>query len=129
MAIGGLIMLGAQSAIAYLIGYGIAGFGLGVLIANSYPLLFEMVPSAMRGQGTAIYMIVGNIVGMGMGPLCVAILTQLVFRNDMMAYASVGIITLSCAIGSFGLMLLLRRNSWALRSRLAADGEASAHEV
>jgi len=129
VAVGGIIMLSASSATAYLIGYGIAGFGLGVLIANSYPLLFEMVPSAMRGQGTAIYMIVGNIVGMGMGPLCVAILTQLVFRNDMMAYASVGIITLSCAIGSFGLMLLLRRNSWALRSRLAADGEASAHEV
>jgi len=129
VAVGGIIMMSASSATAYLIGYSIAGFGLGVLIASSYPLLFEMVPSAMRGQGTAIYMIVGNIVGMGMGPLCVAILTQLVFRNDMMAYASVGIITLSCAIGSFGLMLLLRRNYGALRSRLAADGEASAHEV
>jgi MFS family permease len=123
VAVGGIMMLAASSATAYLVGYSIAGFGIGVLIASSYPLLFEMVPSAMRGQGTAIYMIVGNIIGMGAGPLCVAVLTQLVFRDDKMIYASVGTLTLACSILSFMLMLLLRPRYLSLRNRVAAESD------
>jgi len=128
LSIGGIVMLAASSATAYLLGYSITGFGLGLLIAGSYPLLFEIVPSAMRGQGTAIYMIVGNIIGMGAGPLCVAILTQLVFRDDMMVYASVGTLTLASSVASFTLMMLMRRSYLELRSRVAAERDGVSHE-
>jgi len=129
VAIGGIVMLAASSATTYLTGYGIAGFGIGVLIASSYPLLFELVPSAMRGQGTAIYMIVGNIIGMGAGPLCVAVLTQLIFRDDMMIYASVGILTLACSASSFTLMMILRPGYLKLRGKVAAEGNGTSDEA
>jgi len=123
MALGGLIMLRAQSATAYLTGYGIAGFSVGILISASYPLLFEMVPNTMRGQATAVYLIVGNIIGMGLGPLIVAILTQFVFRKEMMVYASVGVTTFVGAVASFLLIVLLWPKYIVLRGKIAADGE------
>lgn len=42
----------------------------------------EIMPNRMRGQATAIYFFVANLVGMGLGPSAVAWCTDLVFRDE-----------------------------------------------
>lgn len=44
--------------------------------------LVEMTPGAIRGQVTAIYLFVINIVGFTLGPTSVALFTDYVFRDD-----------------------------------------------
>ena len=122
-ALGGLIMLLAPTATYYLAGFACAGFAAGVLIGNSYPLLYDVVPGAMRGQAAAVYMIVGNIIGLGGGPLAVAVLTQLIFKDQAAAGMSVGLVVLASGLICLAFMLLASR-AYALLSRTAADGTA-----
>ncbi len=42
----------------------------------------EMMPNEMRGQASAIYIFVVNLIGLGLGPSAVAVMTDYVFRND-----------------------------------------------
>lgn len=52
-----------------------------------------MMPNRMRGQASAVYLFVINIVGLGLGPTAVAITTQYVFgRDDAVSY-SLAIVT------------------------------------
>ena len=57
--------------------------------------LQQMTPNEMRGQVSAMYLFVGNIVGMGAGPTAVALLTDHVFHDDNMLRYSLPIV---CAI-------------------------------
>lgn len=42
----------------------------------------EMMPNVMRGQASALYLFVINLVGLGLGPTAVALMTDYVFRSD-----------------------------------------------
>jgi MFS family permease len=42
----------------------------------------QMMPNGMRGQASAIYLFVVNLIGLGLGPSAVAAVTDFVFRND-----------------------------------------------
>ena len=42
----------------------------------------QMMPNEMRGQASAIYMFVVNVIGLGMGPTLVAMLNDFVFHDD-----------------------------------------------
>ncbi|HMV48411.1 MAG TPA: MFS transporter [Blastocatellia bacterium] len=42
----------------------------------------QIMPSAMRGQASAIYLFVINLIGLGLGPTAVAMTTEYVFRYD-----------------------------------------------
>ncbi len=42
----------------------------------------EMMPNVMRGQASALYLFVINLIGLGLGPTAVAVLTDYVFRDD-----------------------------------------------
>jgi MFS family permease len=42
----------------------------------------EMMPNRMRGQASAIYLFVINLIGLGLGPTAVAVVTDYVFRDD-----------------------------------------------
>ncbi|HJY88605.1 MAG TPA: MFS transporter [Candidatus Acidoferrales bacterium] len=42
----------------------------------------EMVPNNMRGQASALYLFVINLIGLGLGPTAVAMMTDFVFHND-----------------------------------------------
>lgn len=55
----------------------------------------EIVPNAMRGQTSAIYLFSVNIIGLGLGPTAVALVTDYVFRDDMaLRYSLVWVVTL-----------------------------------
>ena len=50
----------------------------------------EMVPPPMRGQASALYLFVINIIGLGIGPTAVAFFTEQVFQNlQMVRYSLV----------------------------------------
>jgi MFS family permease len=46
--------------------------------------LMEIAPARMRGQVTAVYLFVLNLIGLGLGPTAVAVFTDYVFRDDNM---------------------------------------------
>ena len=121
--VGGFIMLLAPSAAYYLGGFAFAGFAAGVLIGNSYPLLYDVVPGTMRGQAAAVYMIVGNIIGLGGGPLAVAVLTQLIFKDQSAAGMSVGLVVLASGMTCLTFMLLASK-AYASLSRAAVGDTA-----
>ena len=44
----------------------------------------EMMPNTMRGQASALYLFIVNLIGLALGPLAVATVTQDVFKDDNM---------------------------------------------
>ena len=42
----------------------------------------EIMPSAMRGQASAIYLFVITLIGLGIGPTAVALVTDYLFADD-----------------------------------------------
>ena len=43
----------------------------------------EMMPNAMRGQASAVYLLCSSLIGPGVGPTAVALLTDYYFHNDL----------------------------------------------
>lgn len=59
------------------------------LAASALVVLQESAEAHIRGQVVAIYLVLTNVIGMGLGPLFVAVLTDRVFANEAMVRASV----------------------------------------
>lgn len=61
----------------------------------------QMMPPTMRGQASAVYLFVVNIIGLGLGPTAVAACTQYVFGHDTAVPYSLAIVTsVACATGA-----------------------------
>ena len=71
-------------------------------VSLSIPCLFsaiqDIVPGAMRGQITALYSGIENLVGYGVGPLMVALLTDKYFQNPAMIHFSLAIVIVCFAV-------------------------------
>lgn len=66
----------------------------------------QMMPNGMRGQASAVYLFVINIIGLGLGPTAVAVTTQYVFgRDDAVGY-SLAIVTVAASLASALLLWL-----------------------
>ena len=52
----------------------------------------EMMPPRMRGQASALYLFVINIIGLGIGPTAVAVLTEHLFQNPQMVHYSLAMV-------------------------------------
>jgi hypothetical protein len=50
----------------------------------------ELIPARLRGTGGAIYQLVANLFGLGLGPTIVALVTDFGFGDDNKLYASLG---------------------------------------
>ncbi len=48
----------------------------------------QIMPNEMRGQASAVYLFVVNLIGLGIGPTAVAVTTQVIFRDDNMIHYS-----------------------------------------
>ena len=69
----------------------------------------EMMPNAMRGQASAIYLFVVNLIGLGLGPTIVAMCTDFVFRDDLdLRYSLVLVATLAHLVATGFLWLGLK---------------------
>ena len=64
----------------------------------------EMMPNVMRGQASALYLFVINLIGLGLGPTAVAVMTDYVFHNDNAVNYSLLIVGTLAHLGSAALL-------------------------
>jgi MFS family permease len=69
----------------------------------------RMMPNTMRAQATAIYLFVINIIGMSLGPLLVAMLTQDVFKDEKALHHSLLIVGTASYVIAAVLLALSQR--------------------
>jgi MFS family permease len=64
----------------------------------------EMMPNVMRGQASALYLFVINLIGLGLGPTAVAVMTDYVFHNDNAVHYSLLVVGTLAHLGSAALL-------------------------
>jgi MFS family permease len=64
----------------------------------------EMMPNRMRAQASAVYLFIVNAIGLGLGPIAVAYLTEDVFRDEQMVGYSMIIVSTAAGIVATGLL-------------------------
>jgi MFS family permease len=64
----------------------------------------EMMPNRMRGQASAIYLFVINLIGLGLGPTAVALVTDWVFHDDNAVHLSLGIVEALAHLAAIALL-------------------------
>jgi MFS family permease len=63
--------------------------------------LQEIMPASMRAQASSLYLLVVNLIGLGIGPTAVAVCTQYLFRRDDAVHYSLALVTsVSCALAA-----------------------------
>jgi MFS family permease len=87
----------------------------------------QMMPPNMRGQASAVYLFILNLIGLGIGPTAVAWCTQHVFhRDDALRYSLVIVLVTACLLGATLLGLCLKPFLGSLgRLELRGSGKAS----
>ena len=81
-------------------------FTLAMPFGVSASAIQDLVPNRMRGQTSAIYLFIVNLIGLGIGPTAVAMFTDYVFADDFKVGASLGIVMTGAQLLS---LLLLSR--------------------
>ena len=64
----------------------------------------EIVPNQMRGQVSAIYLFIVNLIGLGIGPTAVALITDYGFGNDLAVRWSILIVAVIACAAAFALL-------------------------
>jgi len=73
----------------------IIGNFIGVAAIGAQNAAFLMItPNRMRGQTTALYLIMYNVIGYGFGPTVVAVLTDFVFGNEKYLYLAMATVSI-----------------------------------
>lgn len=86
----------------------------------------EIVPNEMRAQTSAIYLFVVNLVGLGLGPTAVALVTDYVFADDLAVRYSLVIVGSIALAGAIVLLNLCRGAYRQTIGGLAAEAGAAA---
>ena len=61
---------------------GCAVFGLSIAQSAAPASIQEVVPNRMRGQAISIYLLIAGLLGIGLGPILVALVTDRIFHDD-----------------------------------------------
>lgn len=64
----------------------------------------QMMPNAMRGQASALYLFTINLIGLGMGPTAVAMMTDYVFRDDHAVNYSILLVSVAAQLAAASLL-------------------------
>lgn len=70
----------------------------------------EMMPNQMRGQASAVYLFIVNLLGLALGPYILAIFTDYVFKDDMMINYSLLLAGLMAHVFAITLLIVCRRH-------------------
>lgn len=86
---------------------------LSFFASSPYPLAGAAIqliaPNRMRGQLTALFLLVINLVGLGCGPLLIGVLTDYVFANEsLLHYSLAGVAAITLPIAAILLTTTLR---------------------
>lgn len=76
----------------------------------------EIVPPTMRAQASAVYLFVVNLIGLGLGPTLVAVVTDYVFKDDKAVGQSLLLVTMTALTAA---AVLLRLGLTPYRASLA----------
>jgi MFS family permease len=60
-----------------------AVFALGMPFGAAPAAIVAIVPNQMRGQTAAVYLFIVNLIGLGVGPTAVALVTDYIFADDL----------------------------------------------
>lgn len=83
---------------ADLLGYGGIKVTYIMMSAAAYAALQDLAPNEMRGQTIAVLTLATNLVGMGLGPTMIALVTDYVLRDEAMVSWSIVIVCLPCML-------------------------------
>jgi hypothetical protein len=83
------------------------------LTLSSYSALAPMAlglvtPNQMRGQVSAVYLLVLNLIGLGVGPVLVPLISDHVLRDPMKLRAAMAIVSVVCSATAVILLCVLR---------------------
>ncbi|QOT78280.1 MFS transporter [Cupriavidus basilensis] len=78
--------------------------GLGLAQSAAPPSIQAVVPNRMRGQAIAVYLLLAGLLGIGLGPTAVALVTDHVFHDDAALRYSLALTAAPSAL--FGLWLI-----------------------
>jgi len=78
----------------------------------------ELVPNAMRGQATALYLLIVNLIGLGLGPSAIALFTDHVFHYDAAVRYSILIVTVLACLLAWLFLAIGRRTYTATLDRV-----------
>jgi MFS family permease len=121
------------------VGSGAVAFGLWIpmTFAAAMPwgsaaaAIQEAVPNEMRGKASSVFLFVINLVGLGLGPQLLPLLTDYVFRDEMRIHYSFLAVTLTSELGAAALLAFALprfrramdyRTRWLEREDLSRDG-------
>ena len=85
----------------------------------------EMMPNRMRGRASAVYLFIVNLLGLALGPYLLAVLTDYVFRDEMMVNYSLFTTSLLAHILAIATLLFCLRHYTGSLDRLASWSESS----
>jgi MFS family permease len=69
----------------------------------------EIMPATMRAQASSLYLLIVNLIGLGIGPTAVAVCTQYLFRRDDAVHYSLALVSsIACALAALVLSRSLK---------------------
>jgi MFS family permease len=101
-------------------------FGSGIGLASVPPMIQDITPNRLRGQATAMHFIFSGLLGMGVAPTLIALVTDHVFHDPRALSASLLVVLLP--VTALGLIASLRGRApyAAARLWLASDAAGTA---
>ena len=91
-------------------------FFTNMIATTSFAALQELAPNRLRGKAVALYLLIGNLVGLGGAPTIIALVTDHVFADEMRLQTSVGAVALAAAVLALILAALLPSRYRATRA-------------
>lgn len=117
-----LAWLALSRGLASSLGALVLTFFLFSIIANTvWPALQAMTPSRLRGQALAIYLLFGNVAGLGLAPTLVGAMNDYLFHDEMMLQVSVGVVNGALAVAALVAAFALPRLYAETRRAIAAE--------
>ena len=86
-----------------------AVFAISLTVGAAPASVQGLVPEAMRGQASAVYLTLINLVGLGLGPTAVALLTDRVFGNDQAVGQAMFVVTVVAMALAWGCLRVAAR--------------------
>jgi len=81
-----------------------------VIVAVLLPTVMQLAtPNRIRAQVSAIFLLVINLVGIGLGPTVIALITDYGFQDDMAVGDSIALVAVTCFLLATALLLAAHR--------------------
>jgi MFS family permease len=111
----------ARSELVALAGTALLAFGSGIGLASVPPMIQDITPNQLRGQATAMHFIFSGLLGMGVAPTLIALVTDHVFHDPKALSASLLIVLLPVTAVGLSASLLGRSHYASARRQLVND--------